>query len=249
VTQVRSAGGVDLTQGACPRTDEPGPSGEQPSQPLPQHPHVEALKPDPAQPAQRLTGLTGLPGDSDRTGYQRLYLTAKLDYYAEFPVSDIVSTVDVPADQSPFPGLAATTVSIRRDAVIAYTWVKSPQPVDEFDLDVRLGAAAAQPAAGAAPGLPGPTYTCATCLAATCTCNTRCGQNTCANTCPNTCADTCPNTCANTCATCATNCGQGTCADTCATCFTKCGQGTCADTCWTGCNQNTCMFTCADPCL
>jgi amino acid transporter len=53
----------------------------------------------------------------------------------------------------------------------------------------------------AAPGLPGPTYTCGTCEAATCTCNTNCGQNTCPATCPATCTNTCPNTCANTCKT------------------------------------------------
>ena len=104
---------------------------------------MERLKPDPSQPAQRVIDLVGLAGDSDRTGYQRLYLTTKLDYYAEFMVEDIVYSQTIPADQSPFPGLEATRVSVRRDATINYTWARSPQPVDEFDLDVRLGAAAA----------------------------------------------------------------------------------------------------------
>ncbi len=196
-------------------TDEPGPADEQPSQPLPQHPYVSQLKPDPAQPALRVTELTGLPGDSDRPGYQRLYLTAKLDYYAEFTVADIISAQDIPADQSPFPGLAATWVSIRHDTTIAYTWVKSPQPVDEFDLDVRLGGAS-----GAVPELApqtAPINTCPTCR----TCNTNCGQNTCR--------------------TCNTNCGQNTC--TCAgqnTCNTCWYQNTCNPENNTCGGQNTC---------
>jgi hypothetical protein len=47
---------------------------------LPQHPLVESLRPDPAQPAKKTVVLIGLPGKSDRPGYQRLYLTTKLDY-------------------------------------------------------------------------------------------------------------------------------------------------------------------------
>jgi hypothetical protein len=58
---------------------------------LPQHPLVESLRPDPSQPAKKTVVLIGLPGKSDRPGYQRLYLTTKLDYYAEFLVSSINS--------------------------------------------------------------------------------------------------------------------------------------------------------------
>src|SRR5690349_12922714 len=75
---------------------------------LPQDPLVEQLKPDPTQPAKRVVVLIALPGDSDRSGYQRLYLPTKLDYFAEFLASDIASTESVPAAQSPFPGLEAT---------------------------------------------------------------------------------------------------------------------------------------------
>src|SRR5690348_11545008 len=85
---------------------EPAQGGGNPG--LPQHPLVEQLKPDPTQPAKRVVVLIGLPGDSDRSGYQRLYLSTKLDYFAEFPASDIVSTEAVLAAQSPFPGLDAT---------------------------------------------------------------------------------------------------------------------------------------------
>src|SRR6516225_5877451 len=117
-------------------------SGGGPGEPegLPQHPLVHQLKPDPSQPAKRVINLTGLPGNSDRPGYQRLYLTTRLDHYAEFLTSDMVSSEGVPADQSPFPGHEATRVSVARDATIHYIRERSPQPVDEFDLDVRLGA-------------------------------------------------------------------------------------------------------------
>jgi hypothetical protein len=207
---------------------------------LPQHPYVERVKPDPSQPAKRLVELVGLPGDSDRAGYQRLYLTTRLDYYAEFLTSDMVHAEAVPADRSPFPGHEATRVSIDRDATIHYIWARSPQPIDEFDLDIRLGAPRAAPAA-----FPFPTHA-AGCISPangctdachtqdTCTCHpTRCG-GTCATcqgmaTCPQTQCNTCPATC-QTCAAQHTCPGHGTCATQCATCAT-CAANTCVDTC------------------
>jgi hypothetical protein len=210
---------------------EPGPAGEENPQPLPQHPLVGYLKPDPLQPAERVTELTGLPGDSDRSGYQRLYLTTKLDYYAEFLVQDIVYTEAVPADESPSGRPARTKVGVRRDATINYTWSQSPQPVDEFDLDVRLGAARpAMPATSILDGCPPPLTLD--------TCPTRCDQVTC-NTCNTRCEQA---TCAATCNTCNTNCEQATCAVTC-TCNTACDQATC-NTCFTYCAQQTCACAC-----
>ena len=229
---------------------------------LPQHPLVEQRKPDPNQPAKRVLELVGLPGNSDRSGFQRLYLSTKLDYYAEFLDSDIVSTEAVPTADSPIHGYEATRVSIGRDATIHYVRVRSPQPVDEFDLDVRLGA----PAAAAAPAFISPINGCTdTCHTAcgTCggTCRTCAYDLTCAATCPATCAATCPNTCPNTCqgATCATCPGHGTCVatqcvagpndlqnpcvytnnqgNTCNTCAATC------QTCFTACNQATCAHT------
>jgi hypothetical protein len=194
-----------------------GPRGPSAGTELPQHPLVESLRPDPSQPAKKTVVLIGLPGKSDRPGYQRLYLTTKLNYYAEFLVSGILSAQTIPADKSPFPGHEATQVTIGRDANIQYISATSPQPVDEFDLDVRLGTPAA---ASASIGLPtrGPTCfadgTCRTCR----TCDT-CG--------------------AGTCQTCQTACGQATCQ----TCQTACGQATCG-TCQTRCNQHTCGGTC-----
>jgi hypothetical protein len=199
---------------------------------LPQHPLVDRLKPDPSQPAKRVIVLTGLPGNSDRPGYQRLYLTTKLDYYAEFLTSDMVHAEAVAADRSPFPGHEATRVSIGRDSTIHYIWARSPQPVDEFDLDIRLGTVSAAPGI-----LPFPTRTCPD--------NTFCGTcdgtcDTCRHTCQTcqTCPATCPATC-QTCQTCPATC-PATC-QTCQTCQTCPGQGTCNVTC-------TCHRTCADTC-
>jgi hypothetical protein len=200
---------------------------------LPQHPLVERLKPDPAQPAKRVVELVGLPGNSDRAGYQRLYLTTKLDYYAEFLASDIVHSEAVAADQSPFAGHEATRVSVARDATIHYIWARSPQPVDEFDLDIRLGAPGPAAAAHAAPArispINGCTDTClhTVCIGHTCdTCQTCAQQHTCAGhgTCVNTqCIQTCNTQCAQ--ATCAnTQCNQ-------LTCVTCAGGNTCAATC------------------
>jgi len=215
--------------------NEPGGgSSDVPSNPneLPQHPLVERLKPDPSQPAKRVVVLTGLPGKSDQSGFQRLYLTTKLDYYAEFLASDIVSAEAIPADQSPFPAQEATRVSVARDATIRYIRERRPQPVDEFDLDVRLGAPAAAAAAQAHPALfisP---------------------ANGCTDVCPTqrTCAGdvTCPITHCGTCRTCA---GQATCAGA-ATCVqgqaTCAGHGTCVNTqcvAGPGDQNNPCVYT------
>ena len=99
-----------------------GAGGGEPHTPerLPQHPYVERLKPEPSEPARRVVHLTGLPGNSDRAGYQRLYLTTKLDYYAEFRIADIAHAEVVSADRSPFLGHEATRVSVGRDATIDY---------------------------------------------------------------------------------------------------------------------------------
>jgi hypothetical protein len=233
---------------------------------LPQSPYVERLKPHPSQPARRVIDLTGLAGNSDRPGYQRLYLTTRLDYYAEFLTSDMVHTEAIPADQSPFPGHEATRVSVSRDATIHYIWARSPQPVDEFDLDIRLGAPRAAPfAPGLLPATRPPAHTCildGTCLTCDGTCGTCPGQgatcahtcDTCATQCFGTCAGqaTCPNTQCATCGnqqTCQTCAGQATCAAG-ATCA---GHGTCQATCATACQQMTCITcqgaTCPQTCV
>src|SRR5918997_5052952 len=105
---------------------------------LGQDPFVERRRPDPSQPPEPVRILEGLLGDSDREGYKRLYFTRELDNYAEFRTEDVLFSEPIPPDQPPFLGQQATRVGIRRDATIEYTRVRTPRPVDEFDLDVRL---------------------------------------------------------------------------------------------------------------
>ncbi|MFD8783507.1 hypothetical protein [Kitasatospora sp. NPDC059599] len=94
---------------------------------------------DPTERPPRTLTLSGLLGDSDRTGFRRLYFNKQLDYYAEFASADVLSAEDVGSDQPPFVGLDATKVTLRRDATVHFTQVASATPVDEFDLDLRLG--------------------------------------------------------------------------------------------------------------
>ena len=83
--------------------------------------------------------MLGFLGNSDRPGFRRLYFTRDLDYYAEFRVDDVVRIESIPADQPPFPGDEATRLTLRRDATVEYTRVRTPHSIDEFDADVRLG--------------------------------------------------------------------------------------------------------------
>jgi hypothetical protein len=227
----------------------------------PQDDFVSEHLASPAERPARTLILSGLLGDSDRPGHRRLYFNKQLDYYAEFASADVISVQAIPADKPPFTGLEATKVTLRRDAVVRFTHVRSAAPVDEFDLDLRLGPPGRVP--GALPGepqtweaeCPGDTwdvcptdFACGTdicptgwtvCKPRTCnctdnTCRTDCGQRTC---------ETC-RTCAgqNTCQTCQTCPGQATCQtcagqNTCQTCQTCPGQATC-QTC---AGQNTCQ--------
>jgi hypothetical protein len=107
-----------------------------------QDPRVERLRPDPSKPAPRTRALEGLWGDSDRTGFARLYLTRDLSVYAEFLVEDVIVTTEIPADRAPFVGEQATHVELPHDANVDITHSKVAGDLDEFDLDVRFGTAA-----------------------------------------------------------------------------------------------------------
>jgi hypothetical protein len=108
-----------------------------------QDPIVEDLRPDPAQPPEVRRRMSGFLGDSDRTGFRRLYFTRDLDYYAEFRVEDVVQMASIPVEAPPFVGEEATRVTLRRDATVEYTRTRTARPLDIFDLDVQLGRAAA----------------------------------------------------------------------------------------------------------
>ncbi|MFI6112999.1 hypothetical protein [Kitasatospora sp. NPDC051164] len=207
---------------------------------------------DPSErPAKTLT-LSGLLGDSDRTGFRRLYFNKQLDYYAEFASADVLSVETVATDQPPFVGLDATKVTLRRDATVHFTRVESAAPVDEFDLDLRLGQprpTGMQPL-GPETGAPCHTdFACGTDFDCPTEFNTGCKPHTCQCTDDTVCA-TLRRTC-QTCQTCAT-CGENTCAtcgedNTCVTCggatCVTCGEATCVTcggfTCIT-CGRGTC---------
>ncbi len=106
--------------------------------PLEQHPLVARLRPEPGAAPERTIALRGFPGDSDRDGYQRLYLSSALDHYAEFAVQDMVYASTPLQEEDASPGQGAVEVRIREDAVIDYTWSRSGRDADPFDLDVRL---------------------------------------------------------------------------------------------------------------
>jgi len=232
-----------------------------------QDPHVEQLRPEPSAPPSDVVILEGLAGKSDREGWGRLYFNRTLTYYAEFRREDIVFTEAIPPEQGPMVGLKATRVGIKKDAVIEYTRTTRAMVQDEFDLDVRLGAAA--PRQAAQPNIPNsnfdcpitigiecPTQPCGCVTDQTCGCQTQqrteCFGRTCVGPCitDDTCRTDCDQATCATCRTCQTRCNQPTCQATCNTCQTRCNQPTCqatCNTCQTQCNQNTCQ-TCRTNC-
>jgi hypothetical protein len=148
-----------------------------------QDPLVARRRPDPSTPPERTLDLIGFLGDSDREGYRRLYFTRELDYYAEFRLDDVADIAEIPAERHPFVGEQASRVSLRRDAVVDYTRTRTARPVDEFDLDVRLGRRREPRAYADAPwpqtdyAATGDCYTCATQCHTACAdaCHTRIG--------------------------------------------------------------------------
>jgi hypothetical protein len=202
-----------------------------------QDPYVERLRPDPGEPPPPVIVLDGLLGESDRPGHRRLYLSPELDYYAEFHEDAVIDIAPIPADQAPFFGLESTRVTLRRDSTIDYTRSQTGRPLDEFDLDLRVGPAGPQPELRVA--------TPNTCFDP---CDFETRPRTICETCRTcqTCGATCRtcNTCAATCQTCATQCN--TCGGTCQTCATQCGTCVTCDTCRTDCGGRTCdfRFTC-----
>jgi hypothetical protein len=80
--------------------------------------------------------LTGFLGNSPRDGYRRIYLDRALERYVEFAVDDVVGGREVPADESPFVGERATSVTLTPDARVD---VARTVAADAFDLNPRLG--------------------------------------------------------------------------------------------------------------
>jgi hypothetical protein len=210
--------------------------------------------------------FSGLLGKSSKAGYWLLYLDLGMTRSVECREEDIVHSEKLPPEQSPFGSLGGTRIYLKKGAEVTTTRTVSQTHKagveDEFDLDIRLGAAGLAPlqcvgtASGttcaAECGSPATGFgnTCFTCVSCGDTCFRTC------NTCRTDCGLTC-DTCAATCTTCRTQCGQATCQTcqtkcqqatcrTCQTCQTQCGQATC-QTCRTKCGQATCQ-TCRTAC-
>ena len=54
-------------------------------------------------------------------------------------MEDVVSTSDIPTENSPYPGERATRVGLRADAVVNFVHTRSLRQ-DPFDLNVRVRA-------------------------------------------------------------------------------------------------------------
>jgi hypothetical protein len=230
---------------------------------LQEEPILARLQSGPGQTPTGVTSFVGLLGRSPKQGYWLLYLTLDMTKSVEIQETDIIHSEQLPADKSPFGSLGGTRVFVKQNAPVTTTQSVSKKhdasaAADEFDLDIQLGAKPEIPKPPLTVGLTCddtcPRTQCDTCpitRCATCkTCNTHCGQHTCAATCQtcNTQCGTCPgNTCNTQCGTCPANtCNTqcGTCPAN--TCHTQCG--TC-QTCLTLCNQKTCPRTHCDTCV
>jgi hypothetical protein len=87
-----------------------------------------------------LIGLFG--GDTD--GVWRLYLSPRLDSYAEFAKADVRRTWQI-ADGGLVPGFESTGVILERGARVTFAVSETLTVVDQLDLDVRMAASKQQP--------------------------------------------------------------------------------------------------------
>jgi hypothetical protein len=99
----------------------------------PQDDYVSRRRPRPSDAAPGGVTISGVLGDSEREGFRRLYLTQDLNRYVEFASADVIEVSDVPADQPPFVGDEATSVTLRPDAHVDFTRTHT---ADEFDIQV-----------------------------------------------------------------------------------------------------------------
>jgi hypothetical protein len=99
-------------------------------------PYVDKLQPDASEANKPRPALAGFFDDSNRReGYRRLYLTASGKHYAEFKIEDVEDYGIIPEEQSPFLGEQATLITLRPDARVDYTRIRT---TDDFDLRLCL---------------------------------------------------------------------------------------------------------------
>jgi hypothetical protein len=85
--------------------------------------------------------LVGLFSGVSEGNKWRLYLSPRLDCYAEFEDGDVVESKQIQAN-SPAPGFEATHVKLRRGAKIDFVYSRRETVTadDQFDLDERMEA-------------------------------------------------------------------------------------------------------------
>ncbi|MQA28219.1 MAG: hypothetical protein GEU82_00060 [Luteitalea sp.] len=101
---------------------------QDPDDPLGQDSVVEKLVPDPAAPP-KLKVLIGLLGRSSREGYWRLYTTAYLNDYFEFPGDQVRHHQRLATNQSPLGG---TVVWVSAEAEVLRTTSTPAAAAQEF---------------------------------------------------------------------------------------------------------------------
>lgn len=80
----------------------------------------------------------------EQNGRWRLYLSPRLDCWAEFNASDVVEYRQVACDAL-VPGYESTCVVLKRSADIRFTWSETVEADDQLDLDVHMSAGRSQP--------------------------------------------------------------------------------------------------------
>jgi hypothetical protein len=114
----------------------------------PEHPYVARRRQDQTDLVAGGFTLAGLPGDSDRSGFRRLYLSRDLGRYVEYAGDDELDSRTIHPDDAPFIGLEALAVKLTEGAQVEFIRSVAAVVPDVFDLDVRLE----QPTAAEIPG-------------------------------------------------------------------------------------------------
>jgi hypothetical protein len=103
----------------------------------PQHPYVVQRLSERAAVAPRTFTLAGLLGDCDRKGYRCLYQSRSLRHSVQFKPEDVVNEREIPLEEPPFLGLAATEIELRPGAEVFFTRAQTAPAPEDFDLEFR----------------------------------------------------------------------------------------------------------------
>jgi hypothetical protein len=112
---------------------------------LKEEPIVDRLRSKPGEAPSGLVSYVGLLGRSPKPDSVRLYPNLDMGRSVDIAKSDIVHAEKLSPEKSPFGSLGGTRVFVKPDAQVTHTAThtqKASEAVpDEFDLDIRHGAA------------------------------------------------------------------------------------------------------------